>query len=261
LNSELRLDNDFNAGWALNERGMEVARQTGEQFLTAVFNDNFGYFNVRRGCFSEGQGYLEMGLEVHRLFQMHAFACQDLKWLGDAARGLNDYEKSEAYYRESLAMVQDIGWLSYGINVRLALGLTELHQGDVQQALSWFTEALAVAYETKKPEFPRFPAFYFLDCVAAALAVQGQAGAAARLYGAFDAQLETLLTEGFTRSRLFDAIDLQEHEHFLALCRGQLDEVTFNRCWEEGRALALAEALEVAQTCAQSLTRKVTPDN
>jgi predicted ATPase/DNA-binding SARP family transcriptional activator len=246
------LDNDFNAACAVAARGMEVARQTGEQFLIAVFDDNFGMFNVRYGRFSEGQGYLHEALAVYRQFQMLVFACQVLRWLGDAARGLNDYETAEAYYRESLAMVQEIGWLSYGIYVRLPLGLTVLHQGDVQQALQLFTEALEVAFETSKPEFPRFPAFFFLDGVAAALAVQGRADAAARLYGAFDAHTEALLADGFSRNLLFDAIGLLEHEHFLSLCRDQLDEATFASCWSEGRALTLAEAVEVAQSCGQS---------
>jgi hypothetical protein len=125
--------------------------------------------------------------------------------------------------------------------------------------MSFFTEALAVAREVAKPDFPRFPAFYFLDCVAGALAVQGQAGAAARLYGAFDAQLEALLADGFTRSRLFDAIDLQEHEHFLALCRSQLDEATFDRCREEGGALGLEEAVQFARACAQNVCEEASP--
>ena len=130
--------------------------------------------------------------------------------------------------------------------MRLCLGLAVLHQGDVQQALSLFTEALDVAHETRKPDFPKFTAFYFLDCVAAALAVQGRADAAARFFGAFDAQLEAFLAEGLTRDRLLDAIDLREHEHYLALCRDQLDEATFDRCRQEGRALTLEEAVEFA---------------
>jgi tetratricopeptide (TPR) repeat protein len=151
------LDNDFKAAWLVAERGMAVARQTGEQFLIAILNDNFGYFYIRYGRYNEGQGYLEKVLEDHRQFQSLLFACQTLKWLGDASHGLNDYLKAEAYYRESLAIVLDIDCLSYGISV--------------QQALSLLTEALEVAYQTKKPEFPRFTTFYFLDCIAAVLAV------------------------------------------------------------------------------------------
>ncbi len=240
------VDRDFNAAWTMAERGMEVARQTGEQFLIAVLTDVFGFINVEYGRYDEGQGYLEKALVIYRHFKGFGFACQTLKWLGDAARGLGDYDKAEAYYRESLAMAQDVGMINFSTNVRLCLGLTVLHKGDVQQALSLFTEALEVGREVMKPEFLRFSTFYFLDCVAAALAVQGRADAAARFFGAFDAQLEAFLAEGLTRGRLFDAIDLREHEHFLSLCRGQLDEPTFDRCWQEGRALTLEEAVESA---------------
>lgn len=238
------VDRDFAVAWALVERGLEVARKTGEQFLIAVLTDDFGIFAVEHGLFDQGQDYLEEALEVYRRFKGFAFACQTLKWLGDAALGLGDFQKAGARYRESLAMTQDVGMLNFGINVRLSLGLTVVHQGDVQQALSLFTEALDVAHETRKPDFPKFTAFYFLDCVAAALAVQGRADAAARFFGAFDAQFEAFLAEGFTRGRLFDAIDLQEHEHFLALCRHQIDQATFDGFREEGRTLTLEEAVE-----------------
>jgi non-specific serine/threonine protein kinase len=246
------LDDDVETAWAYAEQGLAAARECGERALIATLPSDFGYFNVKKGNYRGGQDYLVESSAIQKTFGHNVMACQDLKWLGDAARGLNDYEKAEAYYRESLAMVEEIGWQSYKIAVRLALGLTVLHQGDVRQALSLFTEALAVAFETGKPEFPRFTAFYFLDCVAAALTVQGQAENAARLFGAFDAQLDALLTDGFSRSRLFDAIDLQEHEHFLALCRSQLDEATFDRCRQEGRALPLEEALKLAQSYVKS---------
>ncbi len=196
------LDGDMETAWALSEQGLEAARECGERALMAVLLENFGWYKVKQGEYSDGQNYLFESLAINKAFGIKGFSCQDLRWLGDAARGLNDYEKAEAYYRESLALVQDIGWLNYVVYVLLCLGLTVLHQGDVQQALSLFNEALEVAYETKKPEFPRITAFYFLDYIAAVLAVQGKAGAAARLYGAFDAQLDALLADGFSRGRL-----------------------------------------------------------
>ncbi len=238
------VDRDFATAWALVEKGLEVARQTGEQFLIAVLTDDLGMFAVGHGLFDQGQDYLEEALEIHRRFQSFVFACQTLKWLGDAALGLGEFQKAEARYRESLAMTRDVGMLSFGVNVRLALGRAELRQGRVEPALESFAAALAVSREMMKPEFPAMTAFYVLDCLAAALAVQGNAEAAARLFGALDAQFEALLAKGYTRKRLFDAVGRQEHEHFLALCRDQLDEATFDRLRQEGRALRLEEAVE-----------------
>ena len=250
------LDDDMETAWTLAEQGLAAARECGERALIATLLSEFGFFKVKRGYYHEGQVYLDETLVIQKAFGHKGFACQDLRWLGDAARGLNDYKKAEVLYRESLAILRDIGWLDYGIGVRLSLGLTMLHQGDVQQALTLCTEALELANETKKPQFTRFIAFYFLDLVAAILAVKGRADDAARLYGAFDAQFEALLADGFRRSLFFDAIDLREHEHFLSLCRDQLDAAAFDRCWQEGHMLSLEEAVELARGWARCLVEE-----
>ena len=253
------LDGDMETAWAVNKQGLMAARECGERGLMAVLILNFGWYKVKEGEYSDGQNYLVESLAIHDAFGLKGFACQDLRWLGDAARGLNNYEKAEAFYRESLAMVQDIGWLSAGIGVRMSLGQTLLHLGDVPQALSLFSEALEVAYEARKPEFPRIAAFFFLDCVAAALTVRERVVDAASLYGAFDAQLEALFKDGYSSSFFLDAIDLQEHEHYLALCRSQLDAATFGRCLQEGRGLGLEEAVQLAQSFAQSILGEESP--
>ncbi len=238
----LDLDYDFNAAWLLSEKGMEVARQSGEQWLIAVFIDNFGHISVRRGLYCQGQDYLEKALEVYRHFNNPDFACQTLKVLGDAARGLNDYNKAEAYYRESLVMAQELRWLSFQAWVCLFLGITLLNRGDVDQAMVCFSEAIDLGREYDY----RFTSFHALDYLAATCAVQHKADVAAKLFGAFDAQLDALLAEGYARFRLFDAIDDETHEHFLSIARAQLDEATFEQCWQEGRELTLEEATQLA---------------
>ena len=238
------MEREFATAWALVEKSLKTGSQTGKQFLIGGLTEEFGIFAVGNGICDQGQDYMEEALEVYRRFQSFVFACQTLKWLGDAALGMGEFQKAEARYRESLAMTRDVGMLSFGVNVRLALGRAELRQGRVEPALESFAAALTVSREMMKPEFPAMTAFYVLDCLAAALAVQGNAEAAARLFGALDAQFEALLAKGYTRKRLFDAVGRQEHEHFLALCRDQLDEATFDRLLEEGRGLTLEEAVE-----------------
>lgn len=92
----------------------------------------------------------------------------------------------------------------------------------------------------------RFIPFYALDCLAATCAVQHMIETAAQLFGAFDAQLDALLAEGYTQCRLFDEIDVETHEHFLSIARAQLDEATFEQRWQEGRTLTLEEATLLA---------------
>lgn len=238
----IELDNDYDTAWALVERGMEVARQTREQLLIGVFGDDLGYFSIRRGLYSQGQGYLEQALEVYRQFKNPGFASQTLKWLGDAARGLSNYEKAVAYYRESLAMVRNLGWLIYQATVCLSLGATLLYRCEVDKAMACFNEALDLGREHGF----RFIPFYTLGFLAATCAVQHKADVAVQLFGAFDGQINALLAEGFTRSMLFDTIDIETNEHFLSLARDQLDVTIFEQQWQEGQVLPLEKAIELA---------------
>lgn len=236
------LDNDFTAAWALVERGMEVARQTGEQRLIAILVDDFGIFSVRRGLYSQGQGYLEKALETYRQFHDNGFGCQVLKLLGDAARGLKAYEKAEALYGESLDMVQEIGWISLHAVLCLSLGMTLINRGELGQALSYFNKALDLSREHNL----RLTSIFPLDGLAAICAVQNKGDVAARLFGAFDAQVDALLAEGFTRFNLLDAIDDETHEQFLSIARAQLDAAAFAQEWQKGQALTLEEAVQLA---------------
>ena len=81
-----------------------------------------------------------------------------LKLLGDAARGEGDYERAEACYRESMSMVQDMGWLSYGRAVQRAMGFALLHENKIDQAIASFAEAL----ELGRVSHNSFAPFYHL---------------------------------------------------------------------------------------------------
>jgi hypothetical protein len=181
---------------------------------------------------------LREALAVLREFQNKGFGIQALKFLGDAARGLANYEEADAYYKESRTMARDMGWVTYERDIGWAQGFTDLYLGRVDEAFSRFVGVMRLNEQlgTNAP-------IIGLVTVAAVCAVRTRAKAAARLFGAFDARVESLLTNGFGMARLFDAIDLQERDRYLSLCRDQLDEVTFKACFAEGRAMTLEEAL------------------
>ena len=45
---------------------------------------------------------------------------------------------------------------------------------------------------------------------------------------------------------LFEDPDQVEFDRYMAICRAQLDEVSFNAAWERGRTMGLDEAIELA---------------
>ncbi len=70
---------------------------------------------------------------------------------------------------------------------------------------------------------------------AAVAAARGKVEAAARLYGAAEAQYQGLLTEGKTLDSLIDPVDRREFERYQGICRDRLGEAAFEAAWAAGR--------------------------
>lgn len=244
LYSEIKFDEeDVEAAYAMAREGISLYRESGDRFGVAICLSDLGDYKVRRGSYGEGQKYLEEALGIYRDFANKGFACQALKRLGDTARGLNDYEKAEPLYRESLSMRQEAGMGSgWFIQANLDLGYTVLHQGEVGQAITLFTEALELSRKLQLKVAP----VYCLAGLAAVLAVEGKAQVAARLYGAVEARIQSLLDEGHTINSLIEPIDRLELDRYQSICRAKLDETTSEKFWVEGRAMTLDEAAQIA---------------
>jgi tetratricopeptide (TPR) repeat protein len=251
--SELKLrDGDAETAFAMAEEGVAAFRVSGDRYGVAICIADLGDYNLRRGNFMEGMGYLEEALAIFREFGCKAFACQMLNLLGEIARMSNEYEKAEVYYGESLSMTQESGvgshWL---LSPSLNLGYTLLYLGDDWQAVSFYKQALNLS---KLLEGELRIKRAFTDCLAgfaAVTAARGKAKAAARLYGAADAQYQALLPEGETIDSLIDLADRREFERYQAICCAQLGEAAYESAWVEGHSMtlegALAEALAVSQ--------------
>jgi hypothetical protein len=117
-----------------------------------------------------------------------------------------------------------------------------MHCGDVTQAKQLFSSALIKRLEVGHDKRGSVTNILFL---AGAIAATGDPERAARLFGAAKALLEPMgvgLEPG----------DQPEYDRDLAVVRTQLDDVIFQTCWQEGRALsieqAVAYALESANT-------------
>ena len=140
-------------------------------------------------------------------------------------------------------MIQEIGagpgWF---LTSNLNLGYTVLYLGDDHQAVSFFRQALSLSRERNEKR----GVVDSLAGFAAVAAARGKAEAAARLYGAAEAQYQGLLTEGKTIDSLIDLVDRREFERYQGICRDRLGEAAFEAAWAEGRGLTLEQALAEA---------------
>lgn len=240
-------DGEVKTAFAMAAEGVDAYRESGDRYGVAICIIDLGVYNLRRGNYLEARGYLDEALSVFREFGCKGFALQILSYLGEAARELDEYEKAEACYRESLSMMQESGTgLRWHIPPSLNLGYTVLYLGDDHQAALFFKQALSLSREVDDER----GVVDSLAGFAAVAAAREKAEAAIRLYGAAEAQYQGLLAEGKTIDSLIDPADRREFERYQAVCRSQLGEAAFETAWAEGRRLTLEQALDEALTIA-----------
>ena len=77
-------------------------------------------------------------------------------------------------------------------------------------------------------------------------AFQGNVKKSTLLYGAVDAQFQSLIAEGNRLDILIEPVDRKEFERYQALCRSQLGSDEFENTMEQGRGMTLDEAIAFA---------------
>ena len=147
-----------------------------------------------------------------------------------------DHERAQQLYDESIEVHRRAGevW-GLGILLSAAAGLRIVRQ-DFDQARAQASEAMSLCQELEDPR----GIAWSLDVFAGLLAAEGHADAAARLWGASDALLESVggslvPTIGWIRDRYFEPV------------KTSLGGATFETARAEGRAMPPVQAIEFAR--------------
>ena len=186
--------------------------------------------------YEEALATAEKGLALFRALDDKPSIAQALNTIGELARIHGDDERAQAVYEECLLVVRETGEVRREAMILNNLGMVMMHRKQVQQAKRLFKEALAKRLKVGHDKRGSLTNILFL---AGAIAAAGDPQRGARLAGAVTALLEAMgvgLEPG----------DQPEQERILAAVRGQLDEDTFQTCWEEGRAFTLEQAAAYA---------------
>jgi DNA-binding CsgD family transcriptional regulator/tetratricopeptide (TPR) repeat protein len=146
-----------------------------------------------------------------------------------------DLARAAGYYEEALAIFRAIGEPRPIAGAMHGLAYVAYKQRDLPRALASTRELLALEWAQ------RWPVYAYLEDVADIAGRVGRAEAAARLYGAADAQREAA-------GRPVYALFRAEFERDVGIARAALGEAAFAAAWAAGRALppeqAVAEALD-----------------
>jgi len=158
---------------------------------------------------------------------------QALNIIGELARNMGDDLKAGSAYTECLALVRQTGEKRRESMALNNLGFIARHHGDIERAEWLFTQGLIKSVEL---EHDKHTTVTGIIPLAGVIAAKGQLEQAVRILGAAEALLEPMGVG-------LQAGDQVEYDRDLVFIRSHFDDATFQKYWNEGRALTLEQTL------------------
>lgn len=211
-------------------RSLHLARESGDPVATAWALILLGYsmmFDVEAALATT-----EEGLALFRDLDHRPGIAQALNIVGEITRATGDDERARRAYEECLVIAQETGEKRRIRFLLDNLSFLAQHAGDYSYAQELNDQSLRIALEMNN----RLDIADVLAGRAGILGLTGHPEQAARLFGVWQATLESL-------GAVFQPSNKAEYDRAIAAVRAQLDNATFEAAWLTGRAMSLEEAV------------------
>ncbi len=223
----------LDAGRPLFSRARDISRDVGDRLQMAWALALLGYTMLPEP--QAATPTVEESLALFRELNHQPGIAQALNILGEIARFSGDDGRARRLYEECLAVSQQTGERRRICFIYHNLTFLALHAGEVERARSLARQALDLARAMNN----QLEMAKALATFAGTIGALGQPEQAARLFGASESALERM-------GAFHQPNDKREIDALIAAARAQLDEVTFQAAWAEGRDLTLEQAVERA---------------
>jgi predicted ATPase/class 3 adenylate cyclase len=227
---------DFVAARALLEESLAIRRQLGDRKGIGVAAGNLGMVALDEGNFASARALHEESLAIARELGNRNGVLASLANLGNANYEQGDFATARARFEESLAISRELGDGHTTAMTLHMLGMIEGAQGNHGAAQALYRESLMMLGELGL----RGRISYSLQALATVAAALGSPLRAARLWGAEERLREEIGLSRPAEERL--VIDPQVRDARAAAGDG----AAFDRAWQEGRAMAYDQAIELA---------------
>jgi predicted ATPase/class 3 adenylate cyclase len=227
---------DYPAARVLYEESLAIRRELGDRRGMAGLLCNLGIVAYERGEFTAARALSEEGLAISRELGDRGRIADALNNLGDVAIEQGDYPAARALSEESLAIGRELGDRDGIASSLHSLGGVAYLQGDLASARALYKEGL----ENRRELDDRLGIARALEGLAAVVADLGSSLRAARIWGAAERLREEIGTP-------LSPTERSHYDQRGAAARAAVgDDAAFDRAWQEGRALTLKQAIELA---------------
>lgn len=228
--------NDFAQATDLLDEAETICTPIGDAFGVAEITAHRAYLAATRGELHEGARLHRRAYEQWQALGDLGRAADSLNGMGLMALLLGDHARAAASFQEALALHRQHGNQRGIADNLLSLGFLAFQTGDVANALPLLAEALDLfAGELYQPLLART-----IEAITFTAAVRGLAAPAATLFGAVEAFRERI---GIPMPPAYHHL----YRQALDAIHAALDEVHCSAAWEEGRSLAIEQAIERAR--------------
>lgn len=217
------------------EEALAIWRRIDDERGMARALINLGYAALRAGEYQPANARLEEALGLHRALNDIRGIGFALSGLGDVAARQGDYARAKRLLGESLELRRQAG-NKWGIGVSLGtLGWVAICEEDWKQAAIHLGESLQVRQEIGD----KSGIAWCLERLAEIAMARGQTAKSAQVFGSAAALRESI-------GSVMDSVDQPEYENKMVTLRTQLGEEQFLIAWEQGRRLAMEQAVASA---------------
>jgi predicted ATPase/DNA-binding CsgD family transcriptional regulator len=243
---------DFDQRQSLLEESLAEARSTGDKWLLAGVLDRLASVREHEGNHEAGRLLLEESLALRRETGDKRGLWVAFNNLGERAREQGNYVRAIALYEEAFAVLSGSGDTFGEANMRNNMGFALYRLGKYEESETECRAALALWRRLNAP------GGYVLALMGLAGAAVGkgphpaEAMRAARLIGASAAILEKI-------GDFLHPVERADREVIVTDIRTQLDEAAWQKCYAEGEAMTMEEAIEYAR--AAITLKEATADN
>ncbi len=235
LASGARTARDFPTAFAIQQRFILWARESGDAFYLGMSLLAQGEVSIELGSYDEARILLDESLVLARQAGDAFRSAHALNSLGDLARCQGNYPQALTVYEESASLLGEIGAQRDLASVLQNLGSTFLQLGDLERAHGYFRESMA-AHQSQQNAPGK------LECLggfAATAVMAGLPGPGARLFAATAALSGQPSPPAWKATRL-------EFERYQGIARASLTDTEFQGELAAGGALSLEQAVDYA---------------
>jgi predicted ATPase/class 3 adenylate cyclase len=219
-----------------NEAALSLFRDNDDEKGVADAARQLGTICQHIGEFERSAELLDEAMAFYRKKDYTEVLSYTLLVSGGGKQLQGDLEGARALYEESLDLARRINDQNYLATALLNLGEVVEMKGETARAAELIREALRLYAEMDV----RNAVAYCLELLAAIDSSEGRPHEAAQLFGAADKIREDIGTP-------VESFNLERYNRDLDAVKAALGEEAFAKSWEDGRAMKIDQAVEIAQ--------------